>query len=312
MPSLHVKTPCIPSAPLSDLLGGDVYLKLDLLQASGSFKDRGMLALCGEYKSKGVARVVSSSGGNAGLAVACSGRRLGMEVHVVVPETTKPVMIEKIRAAGATCEVAGANWNEADAKARRLCEGGRAGYCHPFDHPTVWTGHSSIVDELAADDLKPDAIVVVSGGGGLLCGIFEGLQRHSWTDVAVIPVGAQGADAFAQSFNAGKLVTLPGISSVCTSMGALCVTPAALQRAQAHGLVTPVVVSDRDAVDAVVKFANDHRMLVEPACGAALSVIYSDVHRAALQKYKKVVVIVCGGNACTLDLINGWREQYLS
>ena len=256
---LHVVTPYVPSHALSQLSGKEVYLKLDALQQSGSFKDRGMLRLCQEYRKKGITRLVSSSGGNAGLAVALSGRLLGMEAHVVVPQSTKPVMVEKIRGQGATCEVFGANWNEADVRARRLAEEGSTGYCHPFDHPTLWSGHSSLVDEIRSQGPKPDAIVLVVGGGGLMNGVLEGLERNGWGDVAVVAVEAEGAESFHEAFKAGEPRRLDAITTICTSMGALQVSDQCLPRAAAHGNVKSVVVSDRQAVQGMFGFAGDHR-----------------------------------------------------
>jgi L-serine/L-threonine ammonia-lyase len=96
-PGLVVRTPLLESRPLSALAGVDVLLKMDCMQASGSFKDRGMAYLCQEMKAKGVESIVSSSGGNAGHAAAAMARKLGMSARVIVPETTKPIMLEKIR-----------------------------------------------------------------------------------------------------------------------------------------------------------------------------------------------------------------------
>ena len=259
-----MKTPFIRSQPLSHKCGREVYLKLDSMQASGSFKDRGMLRLCQEYKAQGKTRVVSSSGGNAGIAVATSGVRLGLDVHVVVPTSTKPVMIEKIRALGATCEVFGENWNAADTKARVLAEDSSTGYCHPFDHPTAWTGHSSIIDEIKEQGPKPEAIVLVVGGGGLLNGVLEGLKRNNWGDVAVVAVEAEGAESLHITLEAGEMRRLDAITSICTSMGALQVADECLVRSKEHGNVRSVVVSDADAIKGLVGFANDHRYGVFP------------------------------------------------
>jgi L-serine/L-threonine ammonia-lyase len=109
-------TPLIESLPLSSLTGSRVLLKMDALQPSGSFKDRGMAFMCATLQAKGVTDLISSSGGNAGLAASAAGRKLGMRVRVVVPETTKKIMIDKIKAEGAEVEVHGANWNAADVR----------------------------------------------------------------------------------------------------------------------------------------------------------------------------------------------------
>lgn len=99
--SLYAMTPLILSSPLSKLVGEKVYLKLDLLQPSGSFKDRGMAHLCATFEKEGVTELISSSGGNAGLAVATVGHQLNMSVSVIVPQTTKPLVIDKLESLGA-------------------------------------------------------------------------------------------------------------------------------------------------------------------------------------------------------------------
>ena len=144
-PGLVVNTPLVESAPLSELLGTQVLLKMDALQPSGSFKDRGMAYMGATLKSQGATSLISSSGGNAGHAVAVVGRRLGMTVRVIVPETTKPIMLRKIRAQGAEVTVHGANWNEADELAKQLVAAdGAAEYVPPYEHPLLWTGHSGV------------------------------------------------------------------------------------------------------------------------------------------------------------------------
>lgn len=121
MPSgLITSTPVIESIPLSQAVGTKVMLKMENNQPSGSFKDRGMAYLCSQLKKSGVERLICSSGGNAGHAVAAMGRVLNMRVCVVVPTTTKRIMLDKIRAQGAVVTVHGANWNEADELARSL------------------------------------------------------------------------------------------------------------------------------------------------------------------------------------------------
>ena len=311
-----VETPYIHSLSLSRRSGREVFLKLDLLQTSGSFKDRGIGHLCAHLKAQGATKLVSSSGGNAGNAVASCGRVLGLGVSVIVPETTKPIMLRKIEAHGATVTVHGANWNEADALARQLVEAdSEAEYVHPFDHELIWEGHSSLVDEIeqasaAADFPKPDAIVACVGGGGLLCGVFDGLSRRGWHNVRVVTAETQGAASFARSFAEGSLVTLDKIDSAATSLGALRVSQAALDRALAWDDVRAVGdLTERHAIGACARFADEHRMLVEPACGAALAIV-DDAELAAqhLDGCDTVAVVVCGGGGINPAILSEFVE----
>ena len=104
-PNLISHTPLVESVPLSAICGTRVLLKMDALQPSGSFKDRGMAFMCATLKERGVTSLICSSGGNAGHAVAAMGRRLGMTVRVIVPTTTKQIMLEKIKAQDADHEL---------------------------------------------------------------------------------------------------------------------------------------------------------------------------------------------------------------
>ena len=314
--SSHVRTPLIHSTPITQALRNQkqsaqthAMLKMDAMQLSGSFKDRGMAHMCKTLKKQGKSYLISSSGGNAGLAAATMGNKLGINVRVVVPTTTKPLMLDKMRAQNANVTIHGDNWNAADELARQLVaeSDGKAAYVPPFEDPLLWEGHSTLIDELAEDGVKPGVIVASVGGGGLLCGILLGLRRHGWEDVAVYAAETQGASCFAAAVEAGKPVRLEAIRSVATSLGALEVSPNAYRLAQEHGQVRSVVVSDREAIDACTRFLDDHRVLVEPACGAALAVGYS--HGAVLSEFDSVVFVVCGGSGVNLSILREWESK---
>lgn len=257
---LFFTTPLLHSPALTQCIGADVYIKLDCLQPSGSFKDRGMAHL---ITSSNCSRIVSSSGGNAGLAAATVAQSLQIPCTVVVPTTTKPMVVEKLRTRlGATVQVTGENWNAADAVARELVEQSEAGstalYVPPFEHELLWTGHSTVVDEICdqlppADGSTMEAIIVSAGGGGLLCGVLEGLERNE-CQAKVVVAETTGASSFAQAWKQQSLVRLEGIETIATSLGALQASPTALSRAQAHpGGVEVAVCSDRQAVEACIR-----------------------------------------------------------
>jgi L-serine/L-threonine ammonia-lyase len=310
---LVCRTPLIHSRVLSEALGTRVLLKLDALQPSGSFKDRGMAYMCAELQKRGTEQLISSSGGNAGFAAATMGGMLGLKVRVIVPETTKQLMIDKIRGAGAEVQVHGANWNEADVLARSLVEANpSAAYVSPYDDPLLWTGHSSLVDELAEAGVRPGAIVASVGGGGLLNGLYLGLQRHGWEDVRLVTAETDGANCFAAARAAGVPTRLPAIASVATSLGALECSPTSLELAAAHcGGTDSCAVSDAEAVGACADFLRDHRLLVEPACGAALALLRAPRHRAVFAGLDSVVVVVCGGSGVSWEIMEEWRRAGL-
>lgn len=252
----------------------------------------------------------SSSGGNAGHAVAVAGKKLSIPVEAYVPITTPVMMIEKLQAANASVIIEGRNWNEADAKAKEaLAREQSSVYIPPFDDPLIWEGNSSIIAELAEDlQQAPDAIILSVGGGGLLRGVQLGLERRGWSNTKIIAVETEGAASFAAAKQAGKLVKLDKIDTVATTLGALQVTESVL-----HSPVTTVsvVATDRDAVSACLRFAEQQRVLVEPSCGVSLSMIYNkEFHDKYLENCNSVVVIVCGGSAVSLDLLGQWKNRF--
>lgn len=302
--TLHIHTPLIESRSLSLAAGRNVWLKLDALQPCGSFKLRGVGHACEVHQARGAQQFISSSGGNAGLAVAYAGRKLGVSVTVVVPETTTERAKELLRLEDANVVVHGSSWQEANALAQTLV-GPNDAFIHPFDDPLLWAGHASLIDEVAEAGVKPDAVVLSVGGGGLLSGVVQGLQRNGWGDVPVLAVETHGAASLHAAMQAGHSVELERIASVATSLGAKRVADQALACAQQHP-VHSHLVSDRAALEACERFLLDHRVLVEPACGAALALAYAP---GALAQYQNVLVVVCGGATATLEQIQAWLQQ---
>lgn len=302
---LHIHTPLIESAPLSRAAGRAIWLKLEALQPPGSFKIRGIGAACEHYAQQGAKRFVSSSGGNAGLAVAYAGRHLAIPVTVVVPETTSERAKQLLQLEGAEVTVHGASWQEANALAQSMLTESDA-FLHPFDNPLLWTGHASMIDEVAATGHKPDAVLLSVGGGGLLAGVVEGLARNGWADVQVLAVETQGAASLHAAMQAGQPTALDAVSSIATSLGARQVCAKAFELSQG-GQVHSLLVSDQQAVAACSRFLDDHRLLVEPACGAALAVAYGGAE--ALQEFDKILIIVCGGATASADNLRQWTAQ---
>ena len=302
---LHIATPLLESRPLSQICGRSVWLKMESAQPAGSFKLRGVGLACETHARRGAKRFVSSSGGNAGLAVAHAGRRLGIPVTVVVPETTSDRAKALVRLEGGEVVVHGASWAEANAHALALA-GADDAFVHPFDDPLLWEGHASMIDEVAASGFRPDAVVLSVGGGGLFCGVVEGLRRNGWGDAPVIAVETDGAQSLALSLAEDRRIVLPAITSLATTLGAKQVSERAFDLARQHP-TRSVVVSDRAAVRACLRFLDDHRALVEPACGASLSVAYDGLD--ALAPFENVLVVVCGGATATAAQLTDWGER---
>jgi len=294
--TLFIHTPIITS-PISS---HTVKFKLENLQPSGSFKLRGISKLC-QMQSKtreSDARILSSSGGNAGLACAFIAKRLGVTCVVVVPQTISEHARSILMSLGATVITHGKVWNDAHSHLWTLVRPSDV-LVHPFDDALIWDGHATMIDEAATQISEPDFVVCSVGGGGLLNGVVQGCRRNNWTRVRVIAVETVGADSLHQSLRAKSRITLDAITSIATSLGALQVSQQTFEYASdPNTRITSVTVTDKEAIQACVEFLDQHRMLVEPACGAALAVL-APSRITAFPPNSTILVIVCGGAIMT-------------
>lgn len=261
-----------------------------------------------------------SSGGNAGLAAVCAARSLSYPCTVVVPRSTRSIIIRKLRDAGATDVIAhGETIAKADEymhevvmKERR--EGESADVVkialHPFDHEAIWDGNSTIVDELVhqlpPDDddyqraVAADAIICSVGGGGLLNGLMMGIQRQkrllaleqssAKKDINILAVETEGTASLALAMSKKSLVSLPAITSQASSLGVVRVSSRTLEYSLCppQGIaVHSVVLSDADAARGVLRLVDDERLLVELACGVCVEAAIGDAQRQNDRKRKR-------------------------
>ncbi|XP_065760888.1 serine dehydratase-like isoform X1 [Muntiacus reevesi] len=319
----HIVTPLLESWALSQVAGMPVFLKYENVQPTGSFKIRGIGHLCQEVAKKGCRHLVCSSapsstasaGGNAGIAAAYAARKLGIPATIVLPEGTSVNVVKRLQGERAEVQLTGKNWDEANLRAQELAKNDGWVNIPPFDHPLIWEGHISLVRELkAALGAPPGALVLAVGGGGLLAGVSAGLAEVGWQHVPIIAMETQGAHCFNAAVKAGRLVTLPSITSLAKCLGARTVAARALECTKEFRIFSEVV-EDAEAVSAVQRFLDDERTLVEPACGAALAAIYSGLlGRLQAEGHlcpspASVVVIVCGGNSIDSRELQALKAQ---
>ncbi|KAL0969720.1 hypothetical protein UPYG_G00231400 [Umbra pygmaea] len=304
--AFHINTPLLESIDMSKRVGNSVYLKMESSQPSGSFKIRGIGHLCQKMAGPQSKGVVCSSGGNAGIATAYVARKLNIPATIVVPSSTPELIREKMKDQGATVRVVGKVWDDANDEALRLTQSDGLTYVPPFDHPLLWQGHASIMREIKASlPSKPGAVVLSVGGGGLFCGVVEGLKEVGWESVPIICMETEGADCFNAAVKANKIVTLPDITSEAKCLGAKTVCSQAFEYSKEENInVISELVTDRQALQAVEIFLDEERVLVELACGAALAAVYSGViqrlqgeGRLPFPLPGPLVMVVCGGSS---------------
>lgn len=300
---LH-RTPLIRSEALSERLGAEVYLKLECLQKTGSFKPRGafnkMLSLSPGERARGV---VAVSGGNHAQGVAYAARTLGVDAVIVMPATTPSNYLDATRGYGAEV-VLTPDIRAAFAEADRLQSQGRV-LVHPFDDPLVAAGQGTIALEIL-DDLPGVTRTYVSiGGGALIAGIATALRAIK-PEAQIIGVQTQGADAMAQSLAAGRLVELPAITSIARTLGAPRVTDFTYNLVR--DLVAEVkVVSDADTARALFYLLERTKYLVEPAASCCL--VAAEQQKSQFTKDDQIVLLLCGGNVSAESLC-GFQQQF--
>lgn len=315
---LHIETPLLWSPPLTELTGHNIWLKLENAQNGGSYKIRGIGSLCQHALKNGCKQFISSSGGNAGIAACFAAKKLNMPITVCVPTYTPAFMVEKIRHLATKVEVIGETWDEANIRAMELAKEPGCFLIHPFDHPDIWEGHSSMSDEIVRqlDGQKLDVVIVAVGGGGLISGLLQGFYRLGKKDVNILAMETEGAKSFNICFESGKWLALDKIDTIAKTLGCKRICKRAYDWILEHKQMNSQLCNDTEAVKACLNFADDHRFLVSPSAGAALSPVYTGMitklqNEGKLPKGKlNVVVIVCGGNEVTLKEVDHWKELF--
>jgi threonine dehydratase len=290
--SLVSKTPCAYSESLSTLTGSRVFLKLENLQMTGSFKERGaanlLLQLSADERRRGV---VAASAGNHGLAVSFHAARLGVAAVIVMPEWAPLAKVSAARQHGAEVVLHGENFDEAYVRAREIESSRGLVFVHPFDDPRVIAGQGTIGLELAAQVPGLDAVLVPVGGGGLIGGVAAALkaERHP---VAVIGVQAQEVAAMTAALSAGERVTVPAATTIADGIAVRRVGEHtfALARRWVDRLVT---VSEEEIANAILLLLEIEKTVVEGAGAVPLAALAN--RRVALEG-KTVALVLSGGN----------------
>lgn len=302
-------TPVVRSASLSDRLGVEVVLKLELLQPTHSFKVRGafnaLLALSPEQRGRGV---LAASQGNHGLGVAFAAAHLGLTATIYLPRDAASERVAALRALGAEVVLHGDSWDEANLEATAVARATGRAYLHPFDDPAVMAGQGTILLELLEQAPALDRLVASIGGGGLLSGLASAAHHFS-PQTRLAGVETLGADCLYQSRRAGRLVELPAITSVAKSLGARRSEP------RPFGIIEQLVsnlavVSDQQAIEALVGLLADEKLLVEPAASCTVAALTAG--QIPLRPGETVVVILCGGNITPREVFALARELGLA
>ncbi|HEY4380877.1 MAG TPA: threonine ammonia-lyase [Acidobacteriaceae bacterium] len=285
-------SPCPHSLMLSDLTGQQVYLKLENLQMTGSFKERGALnriaILTPEQASRGV---IAASAGNHAQGVAYHATKRGIRAVIVMPLTTPLVKVTATRGFGAEVVLHGANYDEAFAEAMRLCAEQDLTFIHPFDDPAVMAGQGTIGLELLEQVPLLEAVVVPIGGGGLIGGIACAI-KESRPEVRVVGVQTSRLPSMAAAVEAHRPVTVEPATTIADGIAVRRAGDLTLPMVERY--VDEIVTVDEDEIaSAILMLLEREKTLAEGAGAAALAALLQ--HRTSL-KGAHTAVMVCGGN----------------
>jgi threonine dehydratase len=285
-------SPCAYSETFSRLTGSKVSFKLENLQMTGSFKERGalnkLLLLTPEERACGV---IAASAGNHAQGVSYHATRQGVRAQIVMPLTTPLNKVSSTRGYGAEIHLHGMNYDEALAEAQRRCAEGRLTFLHPFDDEAVIAGQGTIGLELIEQNPYLEAVVVPIGGGGLIAGIACAMKE---TNPRVKVIGVQSArlPSMRDSVRAGHPLTVPAATTIADGIAVR--RPGELTMPQVMKYVDDIVTVDEEEIaNAILLLLEREKTVAEGAGAAALAAL---VQRKIELPGKKVAVVVAGGN----------------
>ena len=268
----------------------DVYLKPECLQKTGSFKIRGayykISTMSEEARKKGL---ITASAGNHAQGVAFAAKKYGVKATVVMPTTTPLIKVNRTKGYGAEVVLHGDVYDEACEYALKLAEEKGLTFVHPFDDLDVATGQGSIAMEIIKELPTVDYILVPVGGGGLATGVST-LAKLLNPNIKVIGVEPAGANCLQASIKAGKVTTLPTVSTIAD--GTAVKTPGSkvfpyLQK----NLDDIITVPDEDLIVSFLDMVENHKMIVENSGLLTVAAL-----KQLKVKDKKIVSILSGGN----------------
>ena len=286
-------TPLLTSRLLSEISRFDIRLKAEVFQRTGSYKIRGPLNkfahLSEEQRRRGV---ICSSAGNHAQGVALAAKLNDMRAVVVMAENATPSKIEATRGYGAEVVLHGMIWDEANERAKELCEERGLTYIHPFDDPHLIAGQGTLGLEIYEDFPEAEVVVVPIGGGGLISGVSMALKGLN-PRVRVIGVESSGAPAMKLSIESGHLVTLDKVDCIIDGLKVKRVGEHTFDAVRQF-VDEIVALPDAQIFEAIIWIMSHCKLVVEGAAAASVAAVLNGLIKAP--NGSKVVCVLSGGN----------------
>ncbi len=285
-------SPCTNSATFSQLTGNSIYLKLDNLQRTGAFKERGalnkLLTLSREEREQGV---IAASAGNHAQGLAYHAGKLGIRAQICMPLTTPLIKVSATKAYGAEVVLHGANYDEACEEALGRGRQQRLTFIHPFDDDAVIAGQGTLGLEMLEQHPKIEAVVVPIGGGGLIGGIACAIKETN-PQVQIVGVQTSRLPSMKAAVAQGKPVTIPAAATIADGIAVRRAGDRTLPLVQKY-VDQIVTVDEEEIANAILLLLEREKTMAEGAGAAAIAAM---VNHKIQMSGKRIAVLVCGGN----------------
>ncbi len=285
-------SPCTISATFSQLTGNSIYLKLDNLQRTGAFKERGalnkLLTLTKQERDQGV---IAASAGNHAQGLAYHAGKLGIRAQICMPLTTPLIKVSATKAYGADVVLHGANYDEACEEAIHRGNQQQLTFVHPFDDDAVIAGQGTIGLEMLQQHPEIEAVVVPIGGGGLIGGIACAIKETN-PKVQIVGVQTSRLPSMKAAVTQGKPVTIPAAATIADGIAVRRAGDRTLPLVKKY-VDQIVTVDEEEIANAILLLLEREKTMAEGAGAAAIAAMVN--HKVELSG-KKIAVLVCGGN----------------
>ncbi len=286
-------SPCAHSVTLSKATGTKLWLKLENLQMTGSFKERGacnkLMAMSPEDRARGV---ICASAGNHAQAVAYHAQRLGVVATIVMPEVTPLVKVQATKGFGARVILHGANFDEASERAREIEAAEHLTFVHAFDDELVQAGQGTIGLELLEQNPYLEAVVIAVGGGGLIGGIAVAIKETN-PRIKVYGVETSAVASMKVALEAGMPVMLPPARTIAEGIAVRRAGDSTLELVKKY-VDDIVLVDEEEIAEAILTLLEREKTVAEGAGAASLAALLHKRIPSVLGK--KVATVICGGN----------------
>lgn len=268
------RTPVERSTSLDEMTGGEVHLKMEHLQWTGSFKTRGAYNKISQSVAEGIDEFITASAGNHAQGVALAATKCGADSTIVMPKTAPQAKIDATRDYGGTVELVGQDFQDAMSSAQSQADDSSAEFVHAYDNPYIVAGQGTLGIEMHEDCPDLDTVIIPIGGGGLISGIAT-VFDHLSPETRVVGVQAAGASTVHESLHKGLPITLDEVDTIADGIATGGISDLTLDLIDAH-VDEVVTVSDTEIANAILLLLERAKQVVEGAAAASVAAILSD------------------------------------